>query len=146
MYSCRLLVPLIIAILSHQCVHADIGESISSMNDGLHSDVESAVLEPIPNTIDYRFNVIQDQNNGKPWHIGRQIVNCVRPAKCERLQSTTCFGSKIPYKLTSLVLTDSTSQADSRAQLHMYEALRNVPKCWHVIQVMFAQASNGSHK
>lgn len=139
MYSCRLLLSLIIYILSHKCAYAEISESISSMNDGLQSDDESAVLEPIPHTFDYRFNVTQDQNNGKPWHFGRQIVNCVRPAKCERLQNSTCFGSKIPYKFTSLALTDATSQADSRAQLHMYEALRNIPKCWAVIQVMFTQ-------
>lgn len=131
--SSRLWLSVVIYILSHRHVIAEFSPTISSLNDGLQSEDESVVLESI-NARDYRINITKNQN-GKPWHDERYITHCVRPAKCERLQNSTCFGSKIPYKFTSLALTDATSQADSRSQLHMFEALRNIPKCWAVIQV-----------
>lgn len=123
----------VIYVLSRSHARAEFSPTISSLNDGLQSEHKSVVLEAI-NGRDYRFNVVNDQN-GKPWHDERYITYSVRPAECERLQNSTCFGSKIPYKFTSLALTDATSQIESRAQLHMFEALRNVPKCWAVIQV-----------
>lgn len=73
----------------------------------------------------------------RPWFNGRDLrhIHCVRPAKCEKLKHGFCFGSKLPYMLTSLDLTDSFNQDESRERLYNYEALRNIPKCWAVIQV-----------
>lgn len=122
---------------SEYVVVAEYTPTISSLNDGLLAEDESFVLQPINGTRDYRINITKDQH-GKPWHDERKeryITHCVRPAKCEKLQNNTCFGSKIPYKFTSLALTDSSSQAESREELYKFEALRNVPKCWAVIQV-----------
>lgn len=75
----------------------------------------------------------------RPWFNGRdtQHIHCVRSAKCEKLKNQTCFGSKVPYALTSLDLTDSFNQDQTREKMIAYEALRNVPKCWAVIQVLF---------
>lgn len=100
------------------------------------SDDESIVLEAIAGTRDFRINSKKDQFE-KPWFDGRDLrfIHCVRPAKCEKLRNNTCFGSKLPYTSTSLDLTDSFSQEESREKLYNYEALRNIPKCWAVIQV-----------
>lgn len=120
-------------ILTHNQTIAEFSPTTSTLNDDLQSEHQPVVLEVI-NGRDYRFNVNNEQS-GKPWHDKRYITYSVRPGRCERLQNSTCFGSKVPYKFTSLALTDATSQIESRAQLHMFEALRNVPKCWAVIQV-----------
>lgn len=73
----------------------------------------------------------------KPWFDGRDIrhIHCVRSGRCEKLKNSTCFGSKLPYQFTSLDLTDSLNQDESRERLYNYEALRYIPKCWAVIQV-----------
>lgn len=118
-------------------VVADFSQGIPSLNDGLQAEDKGLHLEPVNGTRDYRVQKNRDEN-GKPWHDERKeryIIHCVRPAKCERLQSGTCFGSKIPYKFTSLALTDASTQLESREELYKFEALRNVPKCWAVIQV-----------
>lgn len=133
MYSSRLWLSVVIYILSHRHVIAEFSPTISSLEDGLQSEDGSMVLESI-NARDYRINITKNQN-GKPWHDERYNTYCLRPAKCERLQNSTCFGSKIPYKFTSLALTDATSQDDSRGQMRVLEAIRNVPECWKVIQV-----------
>lgn len=127
---------------------ADFSPTTSTLNDSLPSESVSKVLESINGTQDYRINTRKDQN-GKPWHDERKeryIIHCVRPAKCEKIQNTTCFGSKMPYGFTSLALTDSLTQAQSREELHNFEALRNVPKCWAVIQVSTKNASSFERK
>lgn len=104
------------------------------------NDDDSLVLESINGTPDYRINRMKDLFY-KPWFDSRdhdhRYIHCVRPAKCERLRNNTCFGSKLPYASTSLALTDSMSQEESQQKLQDYEALRNIPKCWAVIQVIF---------
>lgn len=87
-------------------------------------------------TIDLQF-VGKKGKDDKPWFDGRDIrhIHCVRPGRCEKLKNSTCFGSKLPYQHTSLDLTDSLNQDESRERLYNYEALRNIPKCWAVIQV-----------
>lgn len=103
-----------------------------SANDRLFNfDDESTVLEPINGTRDYRL-ISRKHQFDRPWFDNQ---DCVRFAACEKLQNNTCFGSKLPYTYTSLALTDSYSQADSQEKLYNYEALRNIPKCWTVIQV-----------
>lgn len=113
----------------------DFSAAGSRLNVGLSED-EQIVLEPINGTRDFRINSKKDADD-KPWFDGRDLrfIHCVRPAKCERIQNNTCFGSKLPYAMTSLALTDSKSQEESREKLYNYEALRNIPKCWAVIQV-----------
>ncbi|KAL3273872.1 hypothetical protein HHI36_015298 [Cryptolaemus montrouzieri] len=60
---------------------------------------------------------------------------CSRPAKCEPLNYTTCLGAKLPYKSTTLNLTDLETQEKVQEQLLLlYQYLRYVPKCWAIIQ------------
>lgn len=99
-------------------------------------DDEYLDLIPI-NGRDFRSNITKDIS-GKPWHDDRKerfITRCLRPTKCEKIQNSSCFGTKIPYKFTSVELTDLGSQENSVRKLNQLEALRNVPKCWAVIQV-----------
>lgn len=136
-FSFRILFALAIALIfGDGAVNADFSAAGSQLNVGL-SDDEMLVLEPINGTRDFRINSKKDADD-KPWFDGRDLrfIHCVRPAKCERIQNNTCFGSKLPYAMTSLALTDSKSQEESREKLYNYEALRNIPKCWAVIQVV----------
>ncbi|KAF7282687.1 hypothetical protein GWI33_002154 [Rhynchophorus ferrugineus] len=60
---------------------------------------------------------------------------CKRNAKCEDLETTKCMGAKLPYHVTTLDLTDLSSQAKVQEKLQLYEQyLRYIPKCWAVIQ------------
>lgn len=110
-------------------VLANYSPSISSLNDDLQSD--SFTLDAINGTHDFRLNFFKDQFR-RPWRTGGHrepdTTQCVRPAKCEKLQNATCFGIKIPYRSTSSLLTESE-------QIRIFEALRNIPKCWAVVQV-----------
>ncbi|XP_017473360.1 PREDICTED: protein smoothened [Rhagoletis zephyria] len=94
-------------------------------------------LKPINGTINYRINGKTNRDN-KPWFDGRgldmQHTQCVRHGRCEKLVNSTCLGAKIPYNFTSLDLTDYRNQEQMLKHLHSYRALRNVPKCWAVIQ------------
>lgn len=86
---------------------------------------------------DFLSNITKDIS-GKPWHDDREqnyIIRCLRPTKCERIQTNTCFGGKIPYKFTSGQLSEEGNQEHNLKKLAQLEALRNVPKCWEVIQV-----------
>lgn len=112
-------------------VNADFNPIIPSPED------EQLNLMPI-NGRDFLSNVTKDIS-GKPWHSDReenQIIRCLRPTNvCERIQTNTCFGSKIPYKFTSGQLSEEGNQEFNIKKLNQLEALRNVPKCWEVIQV-----------
>lgn len=125
--------------IRRHCVNASL-TNFSPVGAGLSvggiSEDDSLLLEPINGTRDYRINSKKD-NYDKPWFDSHdfRFIHCVRPAKCEKLQNNTCFGSKLPYASTSLGLTDSFSQEGSQEKLYNYEALRNIPKCWAVIQV-----------
>lgn len=106
----------------------------TTLNDKPGDDLELD-LEPINGTTDFRVNITLDLG-GKPWYDDRkEQYRCVRPAKCEKLQNSTCFGSKIQYKYTSVQLTDEGSQESSLKKLYQLEAFRNIPECWAVIQV-----------
>lgn len=95
-------------------------------------------LEPINSTSDFRISITLDLT-GKPWYDDRmEQYRCVRPAKCEKLQNSTCFGSKIQYKSTSVQLSDEESQETILKKLYQLEAFRNIPECWAVIQVNFS--------
>lgn len=97
---------------------------------------EQLDLMPI-NGRDFLSNITKDIS-GKPWHDDREqnyIIRCVRPTKCERIQTNTCFGGKIPYKFTAGQLSEEGNQEFNIKKLNQLEALRNVPKCWEVIQV-----------
>ncbi|XP_066159357.1 protein smoothened isoform X1 [Euwallacea fornicatus] len=60
---------------------------------------------------------------------------CRRKATCVLLSNTTCMGAKLPYHLTTLDLTDLSSQTKVQEKLQLYEQyLRYIPTCWQVIQ------------
>ncbi|KAJ6646366.1 Protein smoothened [Pseudolycoriella hygida] len=112
---------------------SDFGQRGSRLPGSNDDDIPD--IEPIVGSQNYRINGKKGKDD-KPWFDGRDIrhIHCVRPGKCEKLKNSTCFGSKLPYQFTSLDLTDSLSQDESRERLYNYEALRNIPKCWAVIQ------------
>lgn len=116
------------------CKHAVATEFSTNMHDRPEDEVEWN-LEPIAGTNDFRVNITIDLS-GKPWFDDRkERYRCVRPAECEKLQNSTCFGSKIQYKYTSVQLSNEESQENSLRKLYQLEAFRNIPECWAVIQV-----------
>nr|2MAH_A Chain A, Protein smoothened [Drosophila melanogaster] len=60
----------------------------------------------------------------------------VRRARCYPTSNATntCFGSKLPYELSSLDLTDFHTEKELNDKLNDYYALKHVPKCWAAIQ------------
>lgn len=120
--------------------HSVIGEYTQTPSSFIEGpDDEHLDLVPI-NSRDYRSNITKDISE-KPWHddrLERYIIRCVRPTKCERIQSNTCFGGKIPYKFTSIELSEEGSQDHIVKKLKQLEAIKNVPKCWTVLQVIFS--------
>lgn len=131
------------------CVCADAAISdfkpLTSNESPSSTEDESLILEPINGTPDYRINRMRDHYY-RPWFDSHdrdhRFIQCVRPAKCVPLKNTTCFGSKLPYTSTSLALTDLLSLEESNQKLREYEALRNIPKCWAVIQVIYLYMIN----
>ncbi|EDW36863.1 GL25919 [Drosophila persimilis] len=97
-------------------------------------DVE---LEPINGTPNYRLYGKKGKDD-KPWFDGldSRHIQCVRRGRCYATtnHSNTCFGSKLPYELSSLDLTDFHTEKELNEKLNDYYALRHVPKCWAVIQ------------
>lgn len=78
-------------------------------------------------------------SDDKPWFDGRSDVrhiHCVRPATCEKLTLDDCLGSKIPYTHTGLNLTHRITQNEIKNDLIRFEALKYVPRCWAVVQVI----------
>ncbi|XP_035659548.1 smoothened homolog, partial [Branchiostoma floridae] len=60
---------------------------------------------------------------------------CKKRAKCELLEYSSCLGSTLTYQFTSTVLAnDSTNQGDAHGKLVLWTGLKNVPRCWEVIQ------------
>lgn len=121
------------------CEHVIAGDFSASLNDSLAElDLDLNLnldLEPIVGTNDFRVNSTIDLS-GKPWYDDRkEYYRCVRPAKCEKIQNSTCFGSKVQFKYTSVQLSNEESQENSLKKLYQLEAFRNVPECWAVIQV-----------
>lgn len=98
-------------------------------------DTEPQQLDAIANTSNFRL-VGKRGKDERTWFSGREMrhIHCVRPARCERLRNATCFGARLAYAQTSLDLTDSIDQAETRRRLQTYEALRHIPKCWAVVQ------------
>lgn len=69
----------------------------------------------------------------------KEYVPCKRPGRCQPLNYTTCLGASLSYKQTSLDLVNgsATSQREIQEQLRRWQrALRNVPKCWAVMQIL----------
>jgi len=99
------------------------------------SDVE---LEPINGTLNYRLYAKKGRDD-KPWFDGldSRHIQCVRRARCYPTSNgtNTCFGSKLPYELSSLDLTDFHTEKELNDKLNDYYALKHVPKCWAAIQV-----------
>ncbi|XP_034834855.1 protein smoothened-like isoform X2 [Maniola hyperantus] len=90
-------------------------------------------LEVIDGTPNYRLIKMEKSTQ---WFPEREIKldSCVRRAKCEPLNKTTCLGAKLPYNRTSVHLTFYDSQYQIQSQLELYRELINVPKCWAVVQ------------
>lgn len=60
---------------------------------------------------------------------------CARPAKCEPLVNATCFGAPLPYSHTTVELAnDSSSQFEIQERLDLWYGLRQIPRCWAVVQ------------
>lgn len=127
------------------------GSRLTSAAAGAAHDEDPVSLDLIPNSPNnFRLNTnkrgshvtdaaaADHDRHLRPWFNGRtsdqRHIYCVRPARCERLRNPTCFGSRLPYASTSLDLTDSFHQNETRERLHQFEALRNLPKCWAVVQ------------
>ncbi|KAK7076484.1 hypothetical protein SK128_007506 [Halocaridina rubra] len=64
----------------------------------------------------------------------QSIDPCRRTAQCEPLEDTTCLGVQLPYTYTSLALTGFPNQRTAREHLESWTALRNIPRCWAVVQ------------
>lgn len=111
--------------------------SATKLNAG-SATVSSIDLEPINGTMNYRLYGKKGKDD-KPWFDGldSRHIQCVRRGRCLEVNGThnTCFGSKLPYALTSLSLTDYRKEKELNEALGNYYALRHVPKCWAVIQV-----------
>ncbi|XP_017856969.1 PREDICTED: protein smoothened isoform X1 [Drosophila arizonae] len=110
--------------------------SATKLNAG-SATVSSIDLEPINGTMNYRLYGKKGKDD-KPWFDGldNRHIQCVRRGRCLEVNGThnTCFGSKLPYALTSLSLTDYRKEKELNEALGSYYALRHVPKCWAVIQ------------
>lgn len=82
--------------------------------------------------------LVKKGKEDKPWFDGREY-HCLRKVNKESCQpirnGTTCFGSILPYSMTSMDLTDLYTQEESHDRLVVYqEIFKYVPKCWPVIQ------------
>lgn len=73
------------------------------------------------------------KDNNSRFYDGN-LKYCQRPANCQVLNYSTCMGAKLPYRSTTLQLTDLKSQWEIQEKLSLYEYLHFVPKCWAVIQ------------
>ncbi|XP_070533789.1 protein smoothened-like [Ptychodera flava] len=61
--------------------------------------------------------------------------NCKRAATCEPLATDSCLGTRLSHSHTSTILAnDSVTQDDVREKLALWKGLKNVPRCWEVIQ------------
>ena len=63
--------------------------------------------------------------------------DCTRPAQCTALPSnmSSCLGTKFTHTHTSFYLAnDSTTLIEVQEKLMMWGGLRNVPKCWEIVQ------------
>ncbi|GBN60527.1 Smoothened, partial [Araneus ventricosus] len=78
---------------------------------------------------------------------------CSMEATClesESNQNLTCFGTELPYSVTSLALAeDSESLFDVQDNLALWQGLRSIPRCWAVVQpllcsVYMPKCENGS--
>lgn len=119
-------------MISKHAIRADFSSTLHERPD----DELELNLESISGTNDFRVNITIDLS-GKPWYDDRkEHYRCVRPAKCEKLQNSTCFGSKLQFKYTSVQLSNEESQENSLKKLYQLEAFRNIPECWAVIQVI----------
>lgn len=58
--------------------------------------------------------------------------------KCEHVQNKDCFGASLPYQQTApgAFTGDVVRQNEIRARLQLWSALRRVPQCWEVIQLL----------
>lgn len=65
---------------------------------------------------------------------GMDSQHCHKPANCQALNYSHCMGVKLPYSSTTLDLIDLPSQEHVQEKLLLYQGLKNVPKCWTVIQ------------
>lgn len=63
-----------------------------------------------------------------------------RVTKCDsfvsmNLTEVTCLGTKVKFNHTSLMFAkDSRSFAEVKEKLRLWSGLRNVPRCWDVVQ------------
>lgn len=113
--------------------------SIPSRTSLYNEDTTRPFLEPINGTKNFRMHGKKSKDDSKWVWDGRdtRYIYCVRQStsKCEDLQYTeTCFGQNLPYQSTSNDLTNYLSQGYSLEQLHSYQQLRHIPKCWSAIQ------------
>ncbi|KAH9633252.1 hypothetical protein HF086_006854 [Spodoptera exigua] len=121
----------LLLILACRASQFDSGVDKNAITD--MSDNATERLERINGTPNYRL-IKPDKNT--PWFPEPQIKlkSCVREARCETLNKTSCLGTKLPYDKTSVHLTFFENQYQIQTQLELYRELINVPNCWAVIQ------------
>ncbi|KAK3890719.1 hypothetical protein Pcinc_005354 [Petrolisthes cinctipes] len=118
-----------------------ITSSLSSTSGNVYAsnqgfDVESFAFSP-------------DGSLGGSFNKSQIIDPCERSGVCEVLEERTCLGVPLPYTHTSLSLTGLPSQRVAREHLEMWSSLRNIPRCWAVVQpllcaVFFPRCENTS--
>lgn len=108
--------------------------NISNFNLLLEDDFKSTEITPhVRHSEAKRFRLKDDRFLDKSL-LDLNITYCQRPAQCQVLNHSTCFGAKLPYHSTTLDLTDLKTQEEAQEKLQLYEYLRYIPKCWAVIQ------------
>lgn len=123
--------PVIIVILIHNTLEI---ENFTDIEDNsTHEDYKVNFFAESHRTDSIKRYRLKD--NPHERFIDKSLVNyCQRPAKCEKLNYTTCMGTKLPYTFSSLNLTRITSQEEIQINLQAYKFARYVPMCWPVIQ------------
>lgn len=96
-------------------------------------NISSEIIPHIKHSEAQRFRLKDERFLDKSL-LDLNLKYCQRPARCYKLNYSTCFGAKLPYESSTLDLTDLKNQEEVQEKLHLYEYLRYIPKCWAVIQ------------
>ncbi|XP_071512212.1 protein smoothened isoform X2 [Panulirus ornatus] len=114
----------------------------------------SSTVNSIVDVVNPRFSLdsfpfSRDGSFTANFNESQSVDQCHQNAHCEHLEETTCLGVQLPYIHTSLALTDLPNQQTAREHLELWSALRNIPRCWAVVQpllcaIFFPRCDNNS--
>ncbi|XP_068242026.1 protein smoothened isoform X2 [Palaemon carinicauda] len=95
------------------------------------------------------FAVSPDGRFPASFNEEKDVDACHTTAQCVALENTTCLGVQLPYTHTSLALTRLANQRIAREYLNSWSSLRNIPRCWAVVQpllcaIFFPRCDNTS--